>query len=167
MKPKTINMIVGILAVFTLLSIAVTAFSDPAVKFFSKIVLYSLLPIVGVFAVTNFLMKQGNSVRNIIVWIIRIILIMLCYMHTGSLICKMVLDIPDAISANYKKVTGKPTNISIERSGKTAEEVFFIGNIKFNVDYHDFEEFEKNLDYEITYLPVSKYVISIKKFIDN
>lgn len=152
-------------AVAGALLVAAWFWEMPIVSFFSQIVLLAFLPVVIIYVWTEKVvawMNIDSKVLDAIALVLRILAIIMFILFAGSRILSMCRDIPYAATSNYYQVQGKPMRVATN-SGARSKLYVAVNGIRFNVGAKTLEKINRNTSYNITYLPHSKYVISIRQ----
>jgi hypothetical protein len=160
-KYKPIFWFIGILV----LSNVIVSFF-PYLRFLKDLLFYSTL-LSSLIYFTFFMIvkfKETYLILNRIIAVIIIIFVLFWgIILTVTEIAPLAPDIPNWLNSEYYCIQGYAVNINKKFYGKSTYQKFTINGINFEVSpASSFEELHYN-KYRVSYLPHSKYVISIEK----
>lgn len=154
----------------TLLIVTLNFSVSQTVKFYMETIGVTLLLILISFWLVDFIIKRIFDEKHQIgiykLLCIVIVSVIILYL-TGTIArCK---DIPYILEGKNSYIKGELSNFRITE-WKTTNATFIVNDIEFSINYNDFREVldlnsvvvDKS-EYSITYLPNSKFVMSIKK----
>lgn len=90
-------------------------------------------------------------------WLGRIMLVLVCWFSFAILV-----DMPYAAREEYRSIRGQATEVeTFSTRLRGPQQHFRIDGVDFSVETRDLPLVDKNIEYQVTYLPHSKFVMDI------